>query len=85
MNHKHEALWPLKKCMLYILCTLILSNSFHLTIGSSLILIQMIFDFQNVVIHILIVFFICLGFPKDVIKISAYYIPIILVIYHFFG
>jgi len=40
MNHKHEALWLLKICMLYILCTLILSNYFHLTIGSSLNLIQ---------------------------------------------
>ncbi len=40
MNHKHEALWLLKKCTLYILCTLILSNPLHLTIGWSLILIQ---------------------------------------------
>jgi hypothetical protein len=40
MNHKHEALWLLKICMSYILCTLILSKSFHLTIGSNLILIQ---------------------------------------------
>jgi hypothetical protein len=40
MNHKHEALWPLKKGKLYILCTLIPSNDFHLTIGSRLILIQ---------------------------------------------
>jgi len=40
MNHKHEALWPLKRCTLYILCTLILFNSLHLTIGSSLNLIQ---------------------------------------------
>jgi len=40
MNHKHEALWPLKRCTLYILCTLILSNSLHLTIGLSLILIK---------------------------------------------
>jgi hypothetical protein len=40
MNHKHKALWPLKRCMLHTLCTLILSKYFHLTIGSSLILIQ---------------------------------------------
>jgi hypothetical protein len=40
MNHKHEALWLLKRCTLYILCTLILSKSLHLTIGSSLTLIQ---------------------------------------------
>ncbi len=26
MNHKHEALWPLKNCKLYIVCTLILLN-----------------------------------------------------------
>jgi len=26
MNHKHEALWPVKNYNLYILCTLILSN-----------------------------------------------------------
>jgi hypothetical protein len=32
--------WPLKKCMLYTLCTLILFNPLHLTIGSSLTLIQ---------------------------------------------
>jgi hypothetical protein len=40
MNYKHEALWPLKNCNLYVVCTLILSNPFHLTIGSRLILIQ---------------------------------------------
>jgi hypothetical protein len=40
MNHKHEALWLLKRCTLYILCTLILSNYLHLTIVSSLTLIQ---------------------------------------------
>ncbi len=33
MNHKHEALWPLKNCKLYTLYTLILSNSPHQTIG----------------------------------------------------
>jgi len=37
---QNEALWPLKKCMLYTLCTLILFNPLHLTIGSSLTLIQ---------------------------------------------
>ncbi len=40
MNHKHEALWPLKRCMLYTLCTLMWSNSFHPTIGSNLTLIH---------------------------------------------
>jgi hypothetical protein len=40
MNHKHEALWLLKNCKLYILCTLILSNPLHLTIGMKLILTQ---------------------------------------------
>jgi hypothetical protein len=40
MNHKHEAIWPLKNCKLYTLCTFILSNSPHLTIGSKLILTQ---------------------------------------------
>ncbi len=53
--------------MLYILCTLILSNSFHITIGSSLILIQMIFDFQNVVMHILNVF----SYVQDFQKMSS--------------
>jgi hypothetical protein len=40
MNHKHEALWSLKNYKLYIVCTLILSNPLHLTIGSKLILTQ---------------------------------------------
>jgi hypothetical protein len=40
MNHKHEALWSLKRCTLYVLCTLILFNFLHLTIGSNLTLIQ---------------------------------------------
>jgi hypothetical protein len=40
MNHKHEALWLLKNYKLYILCTLILSNPPHLTVGSKLILTQ---------------------------------------------
>jgi hypothetical protein len=47
MNPKHDTLWPLKNCKLYILCTLILFNPHHLTIGSRLILIQN--EFQNVV------------------------------------
>jgi hypothetical protein len=34
MNHKHETLWTLKKCVLYIIDTLILSNPHYLTIGS---------------------------------------------------
>jgi hypothetical protein len=40
MNHKHDALWPLKNNKLYTLCTLILFNPPHLTIGSKLILTQ---------------------------------------------
>jgi hypothetical protein len=39
-EHNHEALWPLKKCKLFTLCTLILSIPPHLTIGSKLILTQ---------------------------------------------
>jgi hypothetical protein len=38
MNHKHEVLWVLKNCKLYTVCTLILSNFFHLIVGSRLIL-----------------------------------------------
>jgi hypothetical protein len=83
MNHKHEALWLLKKCMLHTLFTLILSNLFHLTIGSSLTLIQMNFEFPNVVMHILNFIFLCLEFSKNAIKILTYCIPIIL-IHHFF-
>ncbi len=30
MNYKHNALWTLKKCKLYILCKLILFNLLHL-------------------------------------------------------
>jgi hypothetical protein len=39
-HHKHEALWLLKKCTLYTLCTLILFNPLHLTIGWDLTFIQ---------------------------------------------
>jgi hypothetical protein len=38
MDHKHEALWPLKNYKLNIMCTLILFNSPHRAIGSRLIL-----------------------------------------------
>jgi hypothetical protein len=34
MTHKHDALWLLKICKLYILCTLILFNPFHLIVDS---------------------------------------------------
>jgi len=61
-----------------------LSKSFHLTIGSSLILIQNEL-WIPIVMHILKFFVLCLGFPKKFIKISVYYTPIILVIHHFFG
>ncbi len=47
MNHKHETLWLLKNYKLCTLCTLILSNPFHLTI-----------EFKNVVVQIL-KFFTC--------------------------
>jgi hypothetical protein len=40
MNHKHETLWPLKNYKLYIMCTLILFNPFHLIVGSKEYLIQ---------------------------------------------
>jgi hypothetical protein len=40
MNHKHGTLRSLKICTLFSLCTLILSNSLHLTIGSIFTLIQ---------------------------------------------
>jgi hypothetical protein len=54
MNHKHEALWLLKNCKLYTLCTLILFNPPHLTIGTRLILIQSeLLSSKNVVVQIL--------------------------------
>jgi hypothetical protein len=54
MNHKHEAPWLLKKCMLYTFCTLILSNPLHLTIGSNLTKwFKMSFEFQKNFMHIL--------------------------------
>jgi len=34
MNHKYETLWLLKNYKLYTMCTLILFNPFHLTVGS---------------------------------------------------
>jgi hypothetical protein len=40
MNHKHKALWSLKNYKLYTMCTLILSNPLHLTVGSKWILTQ---------------------------------------------
>ncbi len=47
-----------KKCMLYTLCTLILSNPLHLTIGSNLTeWFKMSFEFQNFVMHIFKFFF----------------------------
>jgi hypothetical protein len=85
MNHKHETLWPLKRCTLYILCTLILSICFHLTIKSNLTLIQNEFWFPKCCHLHSKVFFLCLGFPKHPIKIFVYYTFIILVIQHFFG
>jgi hypothetical protein len=45
----------------------------------------MSFEFQNVVMHILKLFFLCLRFLKKVTKIFVYYTPIIFVIDHFFG
>jgi hypothetical protein len=40
MTYKHEALWPLRHCKLYTLCTLILFNALHLIVESKLILTQ---------------------------------------------
>jgi hypothetical protein len=62
-----------------------LFNPLHLTIGWALTFIQKNFEFQNVVMHILKILFLCLKFSKDVIKILAYYIPITLVTHHCFG
>jgi hypothetical protein len=85
LNHKHEALWLLKRCTLYILCTLILSKFFHITIGSSLTSIQNgLWVPKCCLSHFKVFFFLCLGFLKNVIKISIYCTPIILVIHHFF-
>jgi hypothetical protein len=85
MNHKHEALWPLKICTLYTLCTLILSNSLHLTIGSSLTLIQNeLWVPKCCHVHSKILF-LMLKFPKNVIKILVYCTSIIFVVHHFFG
>jgi hypothetical protein len=72
MNHKHEALWSLKNYKLYTLCTLILFNPLHVTVGSRLILTQSDFEFQNVVVQIIKFFYLCLCQPKDAIKILAY-------------
>jgi len=85
MNLKHETLWPLKKCTSYILCTLILSNPFNLNIGSNLTLIQNELWVPKCCYAHFKVFLLSLVLSKDAIKISAYYIPIILVIHHFFG
>jgi hypothetical protein len=68
MNHKHEALWLSKKCKLYTLCTLILSNLLHLIIISILNLIKIIVEFQNVVMQILKKNWLCLEWPKDAQK-----------------
>ncbi len=46
---------------------------------------KMSFEFQNVLVHILKLFFLRLGFPKIAIKISIYYTPIILTMHHFLG
>jgi len=84
MNHKHEVSWLLKICTLYTLCTLILSKSLHLTIGSSLTLIQNeLWVPKSCHAHSKAIF-LCLGFSKNAIKILTYYTPIILVIHHFF-
>jgi hypothetical protein len=65
--------------------TLILSNPFHLTIESSSTLIQNEFWIPKCCHENSKVFSLCLGFQKDAMNISAYYMPIILVIHHFFG
>jgi len=64
--------------------TLILSNPLRLTIRSSLCLIQNEL-WVSKCYHTHFKFFsLCLWFPKDVIKILAYYISIIFFIYHIF-
>jgi len=73
MNHKHEAIWPLKHYKLYPMCTLILFNLPHLIVGSRLILIQNEVWVPNCCANFK-VFYLCLGWPKDAIKILAYYV-----------
>jgi hypothetical protein len=58
MNHKHEAPCSMKKCRLYTLGTLILSNPLHLTIGSNLTeSFKMKFEFQIYHAHLKFFFF----------------------------
>jgi hypothetical protein len=61
MNHKHEALWSLENCKLYIMCTLIiLSNPPHLIVGSKLTLTQNELWVQKCCANSK-VFYLCLG------------------------
>jgi len=69
MNHKHEAIWPLKKCKWYIL----FYPPFQLVIGLRLILIQNELWVSKCYHANSKVFFLCLGL-KDIIKILAYYV-----------
>ncbi len=67
----------------YILCTLILSNSLHLIVGSKLFFTKMNLKFQNVVMQILkflLVFIIAKGCHQDFNLLCT----TILVIYHVF-
>jgi hypothetical protein len=66
MNYNHKVLWLLKNYKFYTLYTLILSNLPHLTVGSKLVLSsKMLCKFQSFLN-------LCLGLPKDAIKILAY-------------
>jgi hypothetical protein len=67
------------------LYTLILANPLHLTIESSLILIQNELWILKCCHEHSKVFPLCLGFWKDAMNILPYYMPIILVVHHFFG
>jgi hypothetical protein len=55
MSYEPQTWGPMvdKKLHIIYVCTLILHNPLHLTIGSRLILIQSEFEFSNVVVHIL--------------------------------
>jgi hypothetical protein len=83
MNHKHETLWPLKKCMLYILCTLILSNPFYLTIGLTLIKCAMSSKMLSCTFYSF--FFLCLGFSMPSRFQFIAYLSYLLYMHHFFG
>jgi len=84
MNHKHDALWSLKKYTLCTSCTLILFNHFHLTVASNLILIQSEFWVPKCYhAHSKVFFLVFKVFKRCHQDFSILHI-IILVIHHFF-